>query len=83
MTDIAPRELARRYAAAWNEPDAGRRRAVIQGLCADDGAHVRPTISSSRTSQTSSTAGRRMGLASAGDDDIPAVNCFVARDNRW
>ena len=40
MTDIAPRELVRRYVAAWNEPDAGRRRAAIQGLWAEDGAHV-------------------------------------------
>ena len=40
MTDIAPRELVRRYVAAWNEPDAGRRRAFIRGLWADDGAHV-------------------------------------------
>ncbi len=40
MTDIAPRELARRYVAAWNEPDAVRRRAAIQGLWAEDGAHV-------------------------------------------
>jgi hypothetical protein len=40
MNDIAPRELARRYVAAWNEPDAGRRRAAIQGLWAADGAHI-------------------------------------------
>jgi hypothetical protein len=40
MTDIAPRELARRYVAAWNEPDAVRRRAAIQGLWAEDGTHV-------------------------------------------
>lgn len=39
MTD-APRELVRRYVAAWNEPDAGRRRAAIQGLWAEDGAHI-------------------------------------------
>ncbi len=40
MTAIAPQELVRRYVTAWNEPDAGRRRAAIQGLWAEDGAHV-------------------------------------------
>lgn len=39
MNDIATRELVRRYVAAWNEPDAGRRRDAIQGLWAEDGAH--------------------------------------------
>lgn len=40
MTDITPRELVRRYVAAWNEPDAGRRRQAIAGLWAEDGAHI-------------------------------------------
>ncbi len=40
MTDIAPRELVRRYVAAWNEPDAGRRRQAVQDLWTEDGAHI-------------------------------------------
>ena len=40
MTDNASRELVRRYVAAWNEPDASRRRQAIAGLWAEDGAHV-------------------------------------------
>ena len=40
MNGIAPRELVRRYVAAWNEPDAGRRRRAIEVLWAEDGAHV-------------------------------------------
>jgi hypothetical protein len=40
MTGIPPQELARRYVAAWNEPDAGRRRAAVHGLWTEDGAHV-------------------------------------------
>jgi hypothetical protein len=33
-------ELAKRYVAVWNEPDAGRRRAAIEELWADDAIHV-------------------------------------------
>lgn len=40
MTDSTPRELVRRYVAAWNEPDASRRRHAIAALWAEDGAHV-------------------------------------------
>ncbi len=40
MTDIAPRELVRRYVAAWKEPDAGRRRQAVQDLWTEDGAHI-------------------------------------------
>lgn len=40
MTGIDPQELAGRYVAVWNEPDAARRRAAIEGLWADDGAQI-------------------------------------------
>ena len=40
MSDIDPRELARRYVAAWNEPDAGRRRKAIHDLWTEDGAQI-------------------------------------------
>lgn len=40
MTDIDARELVRRYVAVWIEPDAELRRKAIQGLWAEDGAHV-------------------------------------------
>ena len=40
MTEIAPRELVRRYVAAWNEPDAGQRRKAIADLWTEGGAHV-------------------------------------------
>jgi hypothetical protein len=35
-----PTELADRYVALWNEPDAERRRAAVAALWTDDGAHV-------------------------------------------
>jgi hypothetical protein len=38
--DIDVRELAGRYVAVWNEPDAGLRRAAIRELWAEDGAHI-------------------------------------------
>jgi hypothetical protein len=40
VTDIEARELVRRYVAIWTEPDAELRRKAIQGLWAEDGAHV-------------------------------------------
>lgn len=40
MTDIDPPELADRYVAVWNEPDAGTRRKAIHDLWAEDGAHI-------------------------------------------
>lgn len=40
MTTIDPRELAGRYVAVWNEPDAKLRREAIRGLWAEDGAHL-------------------------------------------
>jgi hypothetical protein len=40
MSDFDPRELVRRYVAAWNEPDAGLRRKAIAGLWTEDGAHI-------------------------------------------
>jgi hypothetical protein len=38
MTDT--QELARRYVALWNEPDADRRRRAIAGLWTEDGRHI-------------------------------------------
>ena len=40
MTDINPQDLAGRYIALWNEPDAALRRKAIQVLWAEDGAHI-------------------------------------------
>ncbi|GII88455.1 hypothetical protein Ssi03_64450 [Sphaerisporangium siamense] len=40
MIDIFARDLAARYVALWNEPDAGLRRAAIRELWAEDGAHI-------------------------------------------
>jgi hypothetical protein len=33
-------ELAEKYVALWNEPDAGRRRRMIAELWAEDGRHI-------------------------------------------
>jgi hypothetical protein len=33
-------ELAEKYIALWNEPDAGRRRRMIAGLWAEDARHI-------------------------------------------
>ncbi|PZG22956.1 nuclear transport factor 2 family protein [Nonomuraea aridisoli] len=41
MTDL--NDLAHRYAALWNEPDAETRRAAVAGLFAADAAHYTPT----------------------------------------
>ena len=40
MTDIGPQELADRYVAVWNEPDAKLRRKAIHELWAEDGVHI-------------------------------------------
>ena len=40
MTNIDPQELAGRYVAAWNEPDAELRRKAIHDLWAEDGVHI-------------------------------------------
>ncbi|MGI5324442.1 hypothetical protein [Actinomadura nitritigenes] len=44
-TDYEPRpatieDIARRYVAVWSEPDAGRRRAAIAALWAEDGVEL-------------------------------------------
>ncbi|HEX9539361.1 MAG TPA: hypothetical protein VGA04_14440 [Streptosporangiaceae bacterium] len=40
MTNIDPQELAGRYVAVWNEPDAEPRRKAIHDLWTEDGAHI-------------------------------------------
>jgi hypothetical protein len=40
MTNIDPQELADRYVAVWNEPDAEPRRKAIHDLWTEDGAHI-------------------------------------------
>jgi hypothetical protein len=40
MTIIKPAELAGRYVAVWNEPDAELRRKTIHRLWTEDGAHI-------------------------------------------
>ena len=38
MTPIDPQELASRYVAIWNQPDAELRHKAIQNLWSDDAA---------------------------------------------
>jgi hypothetical protein len=40
MTNVDPQDLADRYVAVWQEPDAERRRKSIHELWAEDGAHI-------------------------------------------
>ncbi|MFF0340586.1 hypothetical protein [Kribbella sp. NPDC004875] len=40
MNDNTAEELAKRYVAVWNEPDAEARRTAVAGLWADDGVHL-------------------------------------------
>ena len=43
LAEVAARgaaEVAERYVALWNEPDAGRRGGMIAELWADDGRHI-------------------------------------------
>ncbi|AWS47764.1 hypothetical protein [Streptosporangium sp. 'caverna'] len=40
MTDIHAQDLAARYVALWNEPDAELRRKAIRELWAEGGSHV-------------------------------------------
>jgi len=40
MSTIDPHELASRYVAVWNQPDAQLRRTAIHDLWAEDGAHI-------------------------------------------
>lgn len=41
---IDPNDLARRYVAVWNEPDAGVRREMISALFAPEAAHYTPSM---------------------------------------
>ncbi|WP_019056306.1 hypothetical protein [Streptomyces prunicolor] len=40
MIEIDPQQLANRYMAQWNVPDATERRAAIERLWAEDGTHI-------------------------------------------
>ncbi|MER6286216.1 PDDEXK family nuclease [Streptomyces sviceus] len=40
VNEIDPQELADRYTAQWNVSDAAERRAAIERLWAEDGAHI-------------------------------------------
>lgn len=40
MIDIDPQDVADRYIAQWNLPEATERRAAIERLWAEDGAHI-------------------------------------------
>ncbi|MBM9623867.1 hypothetical protein ACFQ60_04380 [Streptomyces zhihengii] len=40
MVEIDPQQLAERYMAQWNAPEAAERRAAIEGLWAEDGTHI-------------------------------------------
>ncbi|MGV9680202.1 hypothetical protein ACWDSJ_33395 [Nocardia sp. NPDC003482] len=40
LTDVELKQLADRYVAQWNEPDAERRRALIRELWSPDARHV-------------------------------------------
>ena len=40
MIEIDPQQLADRYMAQWNLPDAAERRAAIERLWAEDGTHI-------------------------------------------
>ncbi|RCG30428.1 hypothetical protein DQ384_16615 [Sphaerisporangium album] len=40
MTDTHAQDLAARYVALWNEPDAELRRKAVQALWAEDGVHI-------------------------------------------
>ena len=40
---MAAAEIVDLYCAAWDEPDAGRRRALLEQAWADDGVYVDPT----------------------------------------
>lgn len=48
MTDFT--DIAQRYVATWNETDATRRRALIDGLYAPDARYTDPTVQLAGTS---------------------------------
>jgi hypothetical protein len=41
---MTPDKIAQQYIAAWNEPDAGRRRALIAETWAEDATYVDPLM---------------------------------------
>jgi hypothetical protein len=41
---MTPEETVTRYCAAWDEPDALRRRAILQEVWAADGRYTDPTV---------------------------------------
>jgi hypothetical protein len=44
MADTDAHEIAARYVAAWNETDAGRRRALVAALWTEDASYVDPMM---------------------------------------
>jgi len=65
---IDPKELADRYVAVWNEPDAERRRKTITELWTEDGVHLLQPPQEIR--QTAAALGMTPTLTARGHDAL-------------
>ncbi len=65
---IDPKELADRYVAVWNEPDADRRRHAIRELWTEDGVHLLQPPQ--EIQQTAAALGMTPSLTARGHDAL-------------
>jgi hypothetical protein len=84
MTTIDPQELAGRYVAVWNEPDAKLRREAIRGLWAEDGTHILGEVVTFTWDMVPAGGGEAAGsgleiLLLGGDGRITADYQFIER----
>jgi hypothetical protein len=67
-----PKQLADRYMALWNEPDAGRRRQMIAELWTEDGTHLLQPPQEIRDIAAQPGVGLRAVLEARGYEQIEA-----------
>jgi hypothetical protein len=67
-----PNQLADRYVAMWNEPDAERRRALVAELWAEDGAHILEPPEEMRAIAARPGIGLASRLEARGHDELVA-----------
>ena len=75
FVDISSRsaaELAKKYVALWNEPDADRRRRMIAELWAEDGTHILQPPQEIRELAAQPGIGLTAILAAQGHEEIAA-----------
>jgi hypothetical protein len=72
MAETQAVELAEKYMALWNEPDADRRRRMIAELWTEDGRHILQPPQEIREIAAQPGIGLRSSLEATGYDEIEA-----------